>query len=47
MLLRIEYERERDAFLKDEKNISFLETFTSVDTIIQNSVDNSKSDFFL
>ena len=33
-------------FLKDEKNISFLETFTSVDTIIQNSVDNSKSDLF-
>ena len=32
--------------LKDEKNISFLETFTSVDTIIQNSVDNSKSDIF-
>ena len=32
--------------LKDEKNISFLETFTSVKSIIQNSVDNSKSDIF-
>ena len=32
--------------LKNEKNISFLETFTSVDTIIQNSVNNSKSDIF-
>ena len=32
--------------LKNEKNISFLETFTSIDTIIQNSVSNSKSDIF-
>ena len=32
--------------LKDEKNISFLESFTSVESIIQNSVDNSKSDIF-
>lgn len=44
--LTIDYYRFFLNTLKDMKNISFLETFTSVDSIIQNSVDNSKNDIF-
>ena len=44
--LTIDYYRFFLNTLKDINNIVFLETFTSVDSIIQNSVDNSKSDIF-